>query len=659
MKLLVGKKNRGVIGSRTKLEAALAASDLPKKTQTALAEAIADYEALDAAPKDLVSKLFRELPVDPQTIERVARILKVDAFSLYRTEDEQELLFGNGNQHSRHPPTQDPSPKLKKYALLIVFGLTLFVTFGIIEIYKPFIPVNSCPDGLVGSGLTTPEKSLGIIISRFAGDEHNEAQIMLARFFAMDEKLANSIEVFTSCRRFDNSLGMSFKDTLQRDRKNALRDLEAIDAQIFVWGERYKNRLNLHFITRRNDEDVMTLRLEDKLVKAKENSFTLPVNMTADRPFPTSLKQIIFDIIYPETKDRISLKNKMTNSLHSSSNWLKEAIASGQNLLRTISPEKNPDLYVVTGGQLCYQYRLLGDVDNNDKQFEQAENFCRQVISHMSKKDDPYAWGVLHLNLASVMVRRHIFAKTAAERFNILDSARKTFEKVEGIFTPDNSPANFSAFHQNYGGVLLRLAEITSGKKSINYLQKAITSTKASLQILSPDKQPYRYAQTRQNLCVMKYRYAEKTREADILEGGIEDCQAAVDLLSPTKEAQAWGMAQNNLAAIYATLADIKKDPAIFQQALEEFSTAQQAYTYKDFPANWAEVEINKSELYCRLSILTQNPDLLPQSITHGEAALRIFTEKGIKRYAEYAEILLEKVRSCDPSNMNTCKCSD
>jgi tetratricopeptide (TPR) repeat protein len=83
------QRNRGVRASRAKLAHALTQAGL--KTQVALAERIADIEGLDAAPKDVVNRVFRELPVDPITVERVARALSVEAHSLYKTADEEDV----------------------------------------------------------------------------------------------------------------------------------------------------------------------------------------------------------------------------------------------------------------------------------------------------------------------------------------------------------------------------------------------------------------------------------------------------------------------------------------------------------------------------------------------------------------------------------------
>ena len=84
-----GQRTRGIRASRAKLVHALTEAGL--KTQVALAERIADIESLETAPKDVVNRVFRELPVDATTIERVARALGVDAHTLYKTADEEEL----------------------------------------------------------------------------------------------------------------------------------------------------------------------------------------------------------------------------------------------------------------------------------------------------------------------------------------------------------------------------------------------------------------------------------------------------------------------------------------------------------------------------------------------------------------------------------------
>ncbi|MGB5353994.1 MAG: tetratricopeptide repeat protein [Woeseia sp.] len=122
-----GQRNRGVRASRAKLAHALTEAGL--KTQAALAERIADIEGLDNAPKDVVNRVFRELPVDPTTLERVARALNVDAYTLYKTADRENLPAADG---AREPESR------KRIGLAVLSALTLLATvFGLRGWFDP------------------------------------------------------------------------------------------------------------------------------------------------------------------------------------------------------------------------------------------------------------------------------------------------------------------------------------------------------------------------------------------------------------------------------------------------------------------------------------------------------------------------------------------
>ena len=80
------KRKRGIKASKVKLHQAMSTAGF--KTQSALAEAIADTENLDTIPKDIVSKIFREISVEPSSIERVAKVLGVKAYTLYLSSEQ-------------------------------------------------------------------------------------------------------------------------------------------------------------------------------------------------------------------------------------------------------------------------------------------------------------------------------------------------------------------------------------------------------------------------------------------------------------------------------------------------------------------------------------------------------------------------------------------
>ena len=116
-----GHRNRGVRASRAKLVHALTEAGL--KTQVALAERIADMETLESPPKDVVNRVFRELPVDPTTVERVARALGVDAYSLYKTADEEQV--------AAEPAAGPKTPNQRLLSVLVVAVAVLAMALGI------------------------------------------------------------------------------------------------------------------------------------------------------------------------------------------------------------------------------------------------------------------------------------------------------------------------------------------------------------------------------------------------------------------------------------------------------------------------------------------------------------------------------------------------
>ena len=93
------KRHRGIRASLPKLQQALLAAGL--KTQSALAERIADLEDLENPPRGLVNKMFRGEPVDPTSIERVALALQVEAWTLYANTSDLPL---------KSPNESDPKP---------------------------------------------------------------------------------------------------------------------------------------------------------------------------------------------------------------------------------------------------------------------------------------------------------------------------------------------------------------------------------------------------------------------------------------------------------------------------------------------------------------------------------------------------------------------
>jgi tetratricopeptide (TPR) repeat protein len=128
-------RKRGIKASRVKLEEAQSLAGY--RTQASLAEAIANRENLDSAPKDIVSKIFREIPVSHSSIQRVAGVLGVEAYTLYKSAEEEKPEKIPEAQIPE-PMEKTPTPKSTFY----IRGTLLFFLLGVIGVATAIFETN-------------------------------------------------------------------------------------------------------------------------------------------------------------------------------------------------------------------------------------------------------------------------------------------------------------------------------------------------------------------------------------------------------------------------------------------------------------------------------------------------------------------------------------
>ncbi|MFC7048747.1 hypothetical protein [Emcibacter nanhaiensis] len=656
-------RNRGVRASRLKLEKALAESDLDKKTQAALANRIADLEELDAAPKDLVSKVFRELPVAPQTIERIARALGVEAASLYLTEEDEHL----SPPPSSHPvppppvPTQTAPAWFRPIALWPT-ALLMVAIVAIVFTVRAFSPNSdlTCRVNEFFTPLHTPPGRLGVIIARFGNDPENRGQRMLTREFLKDAKLSRYVTVLQACDRPSLSGPGDISARLEKIRGDGRQKLTRTGAHILIWGQNDGDRLQVRFISPGTGISPVSLDIGGRPTQIAESQLTIPLEF--DQPDDTlpDIKKIALELMTPETDDLRAVRQEAVRSYQASMEWLRASILGDRNVKRTINPKTDPQLWALLNGQLCYKQRLLGDYDADLTQYLEAEQSCRDALEVRDKQQYPRDWASLKINLASTLIRQHLYADSPEKSRELLRQAETVMLEAAEVLDEKSMPQLWALQKRNMGVVYMRLGELSEGDEAEYYFDRGLESMQAALTVLRPEFQPVDWALTQQNICLSLYRkgYNRGTEGIPLVHLAGEHCREALRWLDPEKTGLTWAMVQNNLAVSLAILSQLEGKPDQLAAAIDEFSKAQTVYTRERFPANWAEVEINLGELNCNLAVLRRDAAYLEEAITHSEQALQVLMSKKLGRYQTYLEGLLKTYKACQQEDISKCSCS-
>lgn len=657
------QKRRGVRASRVKLERALGESNLGKKTQAALAERIADIEQLDAAPKDLVSKVFRELYVDPQTLERVARALGVDAQSLHleMTQSHQAGETGVSNREATargEVASQRPIPR--RAAILAAASIAAAFLASVMFVALAVYPADSlCGLREAAARPRTAEGMLGLMVTRFADDPDNRAQQYLSATLAADQNLSPYVSVLATCARPRWTGPGELRRRLAQIREKGRMKLARADAHLMLWGKLDGDDIVIRFISTRRDISAYAVEISGRPLKVNESNLELRLPLGRPSEALADLKRLSLELVEAKDDEQAQLRSAAMQTYRSSADWLRAAIVSQRNLRRTIGRESEPQRWAAVNMQLCYDLRLLGDYEANADRYKEAIEACDEALRARPQNRFPRDWVSAQINRASSLIRLHYFAPDRAGALSALEEAEAALVAALAGSDPEKTPQQWITAQRNLGVVSLRLGELTEGAASSAHFEKGIALLRAALDAQDPAFQPLDWAITQQNICLALYQHGARLGSggAVFVREAKSRCAEAVARLSPQHAPLDWAMAQNNLAAATAILAQFEGDADGLAMAIGDFSAAQTVYTRDRLPENWAEVELNLGELRCNLALLKQDPGEFERALTHLDASLEVFIDKGNERYRLYAENLASSIKACDANAIENCAC--
>lgn len=654
-----GDRRRGVSASRAKLNQALAASDLPKKTQSALADRIADIERLDAAPKDLVSRVFRGVPVDAQSVERIARALKVPADSLYE-ESSSSLatpIRPVAFQEWLAAAIKTAGPRR------LAAGLALAAA-GIAGAGFVVRPESRCAIAETFAPPRVSEGRLGVLISGFDRDQSNVAQEIIASAFAGDSRLASDVEIIRTCRKFSPPHAGNVTIGRLRLRLDAQRLMRKAHADILIWGEVREGEANARIVSTRK-APIAATGLGERIVQVDEMEIMAPVSLAKPYAGLPDLKRLAIDMMAPAGEGDAERRARVLATLETATDWLDASIVADRNYLRSLGKNQRASQWGALNAQLCYKYRVRGEAKMEKSDFLEADLHCRDALSQLSKEHAPTEWATVMSNRSAIPMRLALFAGDVEERLRLVSEAESILtEALAGL--PETGAAMQRATAQRLlAGVLIYRTEVETDRGDMAAAEtnfaRALELTDDALLYIDGESNPQAFGHLHQNVCVGLYRRAMRTGGETAmpdLEEAIRRCTTARDMLPINESPLDWGMIQNNLAVSNAIKATFANEPAALEAAIAEFDRAKEAYRHDLYPAKWAEVEVNLGELHCNLARLKKDAAPIEPGLAHAEGALVEFMRFGVDAYANYARAVISNLQACR-ADVGACKCSE
>jgi hypothetical protein len=655
-------RRRGVRASPAKLNQALAASDLSKKTQAALADRIAEIEGLDAGPKDLVSRVFRGVPIDAQSLERVARALRVPSDSLYEN---------GGDAASVTPETAPPhataqvSFSSQIMARLRSFDRRVMVTaaIGLAVVVMAGVtfsqPEPRCTLSRAVNPAAVRDGRIGILVARFDNDPGDRAQAAIIEGLADNKSVQASADLVRGCKAYDPPESGNVTQSLEALRTAAQRELQNADAHVLIWGEVRNGQAHARLISTRRSSSAAS-ELGDRIVQLDEMQITSPITLSAPAAGLKDLQRLAIEFSAPQNREAAEKRAEILAQMDTSIDWLDASIIADRNYLRSLGEVHRGSQWDLVNAQLCYKYRLRGEARMEKSDFLEADFHCRNALSRLSKENSASDWAAVSINRASIPPRLSLFSQDPAERRKLLAESEAIIGEILNSDQDRIEPLQLATAKRILAGILALKLEIAEGEEAEKLFADAKRLTDEALTLIDKESAPLAFAHLHQNVCVGHFRRAMRVGGAP----GVSDTDEAMRRCALAREAVSfreapleWAMVQNNLAIATAINATLRNEPEALAAAIEEFQAAQLGFRSDVYPAKWAEVEVNLGELNCNLARLKRDKTPIDAGLQHAEASLEQFIRFGVDAYAGYARKVISNLQACR-ADITTCKCS-
>ena len=659
-------RRRGVRASPAKLNQALAAGDLARKTQAALADRIAEIEGLDTAPKDLVSRVFRGVPVDAQSLERVARALRVPSDTLY---ENGGSAAGAASELAPADPTTEKQAEAplastlrsrlqsldRRVTVAVVTGLVMAAAAGAIFAQ----PVPRCMFSRAIDSAEVRDDRIGILVARFDNDPGDRAQAAIIDGLTGNKSVHATADVVRGCRAYNPPVSGNVTRSLEALRIAAQRELRNTGAHVLIWGHVRDGQAHARLISTRRSSSAAS-ELGDRIVQVDEMQITSPIALNAPAAGLKDLQRLAIEFAAPEDSEAAEKRAEILAQMDTSIDWLDASIIADRNYLRSLGDFHRGSQWGLVNAQLCYKYRLRGEARMEKSDFLEADFHCRNALSGKTEESSASEWAAVSINRAAIPSRLSLFSQDPVERRKLLEEAESIVSDILTSEADAIAPLQLATAKRILAAIYSAKLEIATGEEAERLFADATRLTDEALTLIDREEAPLAFTHLHQNMCVGHFRRAMRVGGAAGVpdaEEAIRRCTLARDTVSIREAPLEWAMVQNNLAVATAINATLRNEPEALAAAIEEFKAAQQGFRRDVYPAKWAEVEVNLGELNCNLARLKKDKAPIDTGLQHAEASLEQFIRFGVEAYAGYARTIISNLQACR-ADIASCKCS-
>ena len=266
-------------------------------------------------------------------------------------------------------------------------------------------------------------------------------------------------------------------------------------------------------------------------------------------------------------------------------------------------------------------YRLAGDAQYNQYEFEQALTCYQHALQCVSKENDQQVWAGIFNDIG----RTHdeIGVRTKGDRIHHhLAEAVAAYRDALTVYTKAQLPQQWAMTQNNLGAALQNQGTRTSGEAGTRLLADAVAAYRDALIVRTKEQLPQDWAMTQNNLGNVLQEQGTRTggeAGTHLLAEAIAAYRDALTVYTKAQFTQQWATTHNNLVNVLQEQGIRTGGEAgthLLAEAVAAYRDALTVYRKAQFPQQWATTQNN-------LGAALQNQG----TRTSGEAGIRLLAD--------------------------------